>query len=249
MNFRDFGGYAAAGGRRVKPGRLFRSGALGGLTDRDHAVLQALRIRLICDLRRDSEKAHVPTRWCPAPVAELWHLPLFKDDESASLASWAQIRDADGVRMKMIDTYRALVTTPSILAKFRTFFERLAHAESCPVLIHCSAGKDRTGVLCALILSALGVDRAVVMEDFLLTTRYYDSERAWTHLSSQILDLDMAKGWSKETLAPVFGLEPAYLQTAFDAVDASHGSVQSFLTGAIGLTPARLDEIRAHLLD
>lgn len=248
MNFRDFGGYVTTGGRMVKARRLFRSGALGGLTEADHVVLKAFRIRLICDLRRESERQHAPTRWCAEPCAEEWHLPLFKDGESA-LASWAMIKTPEGVREKMIDTYRALVRAPGILQKYRTLFERLASTENCPVLVHCSAGKDRTGVVCALILSALGVDRDTVMEDFLLTTRYYDSEKAWARLTTQVLDLELARGWSKETLVPVFGVERAYLEASFDAIAEAHGSVEGFLMRGVGLAPSTLDEIRAHLLD
>ena len=249
MNFRDFGGYVTEAGRAVKRQRLFRSGALGGLTDADRAVIKALEIRLICDLRRGSEKDHMPTRWCAEPAAELWHLPLFKDGEVSSLSTWARIKSPDAVRAKMIDVYRALVAVPSILEKYNLLFERLARTESCPVLVHCSAGKDRTGVVCALILSALGVDRQTIIEDYLLTTRYYDSEKAWARLSSQIIDFSMAQGWTKETLGPVFGVERAYLDAAFAVIDTAHGSVDAFLTDAVGLKPATLEKIRAHLLD
>jgi protein-tyrosine phosphatase len=247
-NFRDFGGYATADGRQVKRRYLFRSGALGGLTDADHEVVRSFGIRLICDLRRGSEASHVPTRWCAEPEAERWHLPLFPESKAAQ-NYWAEIQSPADIRAKMIDTYRALVITPGILEKYRLLFERLARDESCPVLVHCSAGKDRTGIVCALILSVLGVERATVAEDFLLSSRYYDSDQAFARLSSQIVDFGTGKDWTREMLEPVFKVEPAYLETAFAIIDREHGSVAAFLTEAAGVAPGTLEQIRARLLD
>jgi len=249
MNFRDFGGYATAEGRRVKTHRLFRSGGLAGLTDADHAVLGAFDIKLICDLRRGSEKSHMPTRWCTEPAAELWHLPLFPDGSTSTLAGWSKIKTTEGVRDKMIDIYRALVTKPDIFEKYRILFERLAQADNYPVLVHCSAGKDRTGVVCALILSMLGVDRDTIMEDYLLTRHHYDSDHAWERLSTQVLDFSTENGWTKELLAPVFGVEEAYLNTSFGVIDKEYGTVDAFLADAVGLKPETIDALKVHLLD
>lgn len=246
-NFRDFGGYPGLGGP-VKRGALFRSGGLAGLTDADHAALRSLQIRLICDLRRQSELDHMPTRWPATPGPTLWHVPLLKDDENSSIATWATLKSPDAIRAKMVETYKTLVRAPSILEKYKTIFERLTQSDSTPIVIHCSAGKDRTGVVCALILSALGVERQTIMEDYLLTARYYDAAIAFKRLSSQVLDFGSGHGWTAETLAPVFGVDHTYLGGAFEEIDATYGSVDGFF-GACGITAETIGAIRSRLLD
>jgi protein-tyrosine phosphatase len=248
MNFRDFGGYPTGDGQQVKRGRLFRSGSLAGLTEADHAALDALKIRLICDLRRDSERVSMPTRWAGEPAPEILHLPLLHEGDATTAADWRS-SDPDALRDLMVRLYGRMASSPIVRGQFKTLFERLADSTSCPMLIHCSAGKDRTGVSCALILSALGVDRSAVIEDYLLTRIYYDSMKAWKSLSTQIVDANFGEGWTKEAADPVFSAEPAYIEALFAAIDAEYGSIEDFMTDGVGLSAATLNEVRAHLVE
>jgi protein-tyrosine phosphatase len=249
QNFRDFGGYQTAQGRRVKRGQLFRSGRLNTLSPRDHEIMETLGIQLICDLRRASELAQAPTVWQAAPAPEMLHLPLFGDDNFEGPSSWQQAADQGRVRERMLDVYARLVTLPHSVARYTTLFERLAGGTAFPVLLHCSAGKDRTGVACALILSALGVSREDVIADYLLTEIHYDGLKDIARLASQALDFGRGPGWSPEKLAPAFRVERAYIETALDAIEARHGSARAFLTKAAGVPHAQLDALAQHLLE
>jgi protein-tyrosine phosphatase len=250
-NFRDFGGYAGHGGRTVKWGRLYRSDRLSDLTAADRARLAPLGIRQVYDLRRDSEAAIAPTEW---PGAQVNRSPVF-EDEAGGPSTFARIaadeaarHDAALSRAIMGQMYVRMVTEPGPLAVFRRLFEDLADEGATPALFHCAGGKDRTGVTCALILGVLGVARADVVADFMLTQRYYDSDEARKLRVAQIVAEAGLGFWSEEALAPVFGVEQAYIDTALDLVEAA-GGVERFMTERVGLQPDVLERVQTILLE
>lgn len=252
-NFRDFGGYPTEDGRAVAWHRLYRSDRLSALTAADYATLEARNIRLVCDLRRHAERQADPTRWRGEPGPELWHVPLLEDtartETQQLMARDESLRRSPArVRDMMIEIYRLIVTEPGALLRLREIFQRLAAAESYPVLIHCAGGKDRTGVTCALLLSLLGVARDDVVADYLLTRDYYRGLLDLQAGGSQVLDSGRYRGWSREALVPVYSVEEAYLAAALDIVDREYGSAAAFLERAVGMAPEQLDSIRAHLL-
>lgn len=252
-NFRDFGGYPTDDGRQVKWRTLYRSDRLSGLTPADYETLAEHGIRLVCDLRRHLELDRAPTRWLGEPTPELWHAPLFDDSVKPSIL---QVMSLDGdarkdparVRELMIDIYRRMVTAPETLQRLREIFARLAAAENYPVLIHCSGGKDRTGVTCALLLSLLGVSRDDVMADYLLTQQYYQGLADLRLGGTQVIDKGMFDGWAPEALVPIYSVEEAYLDTALEIVDRDFGTVSAFLEQKVGVAPEQLLALRRHLL-
>ena len=249
-NFRDFGGYAGRDGRRVKWRKLFRSDRLSELSPDDRARLALLEMRHIYDLRRDSEAAAAPTLW---PGARVVRSPMFNDEAGPNTfqriaADDAARHDAALSRDIMGQMYVRMVTLPQPLATLRRMFEQLANEEAYPALFHCAGGKDRTGVTCALILSVLGVARADVVADFMLTQRYYDSDEARQQRISQIVSEAGLGFWSEEALAPIFGVEQAYIDIALDQVDAA-GGIELFTTERVGLEPAVLERMRTILLE
>ncbi|MET0369868.1 MAG: tyrosine-protein phosphatase, partial [Sphingobium sp.] len=163
FNLRDFGGYATADGRMVRRGMLFRSGTMSLLTEADCAHLRGLGIRSICDFRRPSERRHEPTRWHGADV------DYYARDYSGSSGVLAEmIKDgtatAHDMRTAMIHLYRTIHVDHA--EAYHAMFARLAEGKA-PMLINCSAGKDRTGTGAALILALLGVPRDTIVEDYL----------------------------------------------------------------------------------
>ena len=250
-NFRDFGGYAAADGRSVKWRRLFRSDRLSNLREADCAALGAYGIRFVYDLRRDSEAAASPTRWTGEAPPELIRSPIFADETGDNslrrLFAREGRRDADLARQVMAESYTRMVSEPHSLAALGGIFTRLASGDAFPALFHCSAGKDRTGVTCALVLSALGVAREDVVADFMLTQRYYDAHKILAHNAPQAV-LVGAGDWDKDSILPIFGVEPGYSTAALDAVEAA-GGVERFLVETLGAPAQTVEKLRDQLLD
>jgi protein-tyrosine phosphatase len=252
-NFRDFGGYAAKGGHTVKWRRLFRSDRLSDLTADDYAALNGHGIRSVYDLRRDSETALAPTNWLGEAPPSLIRSPLFGDDAGLNtfqriMADDAARHDGERARNVMVNMYVRMVTEPSPLAAFGRIFSRLGEADAFPALFHCAAGKDRTGVTCALLLGVLGVDRDDVTADFLLTSRYFDADGALKRRVGQVVADSEFGFWSEEALKPIFRVEPAYINAALDLVEAA-GGTEAFLIEKAGVAPETLDHLRRELLD
>ena len=183
MNFRDIGGHETIDGRRVHRGRFYRSGQMSGFTDHDIAAIRRLSIRSLCDFRAPDERERSPTRWIEGqPV----RLSVREDHEGlGSIAKFYDtVRESHAVaRSVMTDGYRKL---PYLLApSYRGLFEFVVAGE-VPVLFHCTVGKDRTGIAAALLLSALGVPRELVVEDFRASDQHYDE--LFTLVRSQALE-------------------------------------------------------------
>src|SRR6202047_4545160 len=168
-NFRDLGGYRASDGRRVRWRQLFRSNHLGNVTDGDVVILRGLGLNNAFDFRATEERATAVCALTEIAVHSLPIEPTVVAALRARLASVVALSTADAVDV-MRDSYRNYVSqnTP----RFRALFAHLLK-DRAPLVIHCSAGKDRTGFACALILHALGVPDEVISEDYLLTNRFY----------------------------------------------------------------------------
>jgi len=246
-NFRDLGGYATADGRHVKWGLLYRSDSLSELSEDDLAKLRGLGIELVCDFRSAAEKIEEPDRLPAVDPPSV--LPLEIGAESF-LVSDLRERIVSGnlagldLRAMMIEGNRQFATTYA--PQYAAMFERITQAANLPALVHCTAGKDRTGFASALILTALGVPRETVMEDFLLSNHYTAGaaeRRLW------MIELFSLFRADSDALRPLFGVEPAYLEAAFDAIAAKHGDFDSFRRSALGLDDAELEAFRALALE
>src|SRR5262245_55729960 len=164
-NFRDIGGYRTDDGRSVRWRKVFRTGVLSYFTERDHAHLRDLEVRAICDLRRAEEREREPTRW-PDEAADALHWEDGASMPTIRAFAAARPETAAGMVEAMVDRYRAL---PAWMGgRIRGMFQCIAN-DRVPLLVHCAAGKDRTGVAIAVLLRALGVPRDIVTADYLLT--------------------------------------------------------------------------------
>lgn len=249
-NFRDLGGYQAADGRRVRWGGLYRSGVLSYLTAADHRFLADKGIRVICDLRTQRERQREPSRWPDPCVAQLaWDY----DPRYTSLRNYLDA-DADftteTMRGCMLRLYRHL---PALLRpQFAALFSHLAAART-PVLFHCSAGKDRTGVAAALILSLLGVPRATILADYALTNDCVDLEHELQrHRGSSVGVGDNHALFPRLDHAarrPLLDASPDYLLAALGQIEQDRGSVDDYLREDLGVTADAADAIRSRLLE
>lgn len=224
-NVRDMGGYALGGGRRFIWGKVFRSGDLDALTPDDLAILAARGLRTVVDFRDDAERLNAPDK-LPPTVKDVYALPIQPGALSALRSLPA---DADQVVMMQV-LYRALVREAT--DEYREFFRVLAHDASAPVLFHCSAGKDRTGLGAALLLVALGADREVIYHDYLLSAEYL-KEKYRPYLE------DPAQ-------ANLFTVRREYLEAAFAEMDEHYGGAENYIVRELGADPDRLREIFAE---
>ncbi|MGA2396493.1 MAG: tyrosine-protein phosphatase [Steroidobacteraceae bacterium] len=241
-NFRDLGGYLTSDGRRVKWGKLFRSGSMAGLTPADYESLATLSIKTVCDLRTIQERQAEPNRWCQVANIRYW-----AHEHRHSFGELRQVM-ASGVptpelaRAAMIQGYRRLPFEQA--PAHQELFSRLAAGE-VPLVFNCSAGKDRAGTAAALILSALGVPRETVVEDYVLTDRVVDLESIFMATARRSVLMSQAPG----IVAAVLKADASYLHAALDAVEEKHGTVAAYLQDALGITEKVSCAIRESLLE
>ncbi|GAB4482041.1 MAG: hypothetical protein Kow00124_30420 [Anaerolineae bacterium] len=239
-NLRDVGGYAAQDGRRVRWGLLYRSDHLGRLAPQDHAYLEGLGVRLVIDLRSAAEAARHPDRLPPS--IEYWHLPIFEQEPMSRVRVLVQ-------RHRVVDLWSRVYTEHIIDRGARAYgalLRRLSEPGGLPAVIHCTAGKDRTGVAIALILMLLGVPDDVIVGDYSLSNR---SAPRWIEEARGQINPRHAPGLRVEQLYPLLGAPPVILENALAHLRGRYGSVEGYLTGPAGLTPADLERLRAALLE
>jgi protein-tyrosine phosphatase len=254
LNARDLGGYRTADGRTVRSGVALRGDALHRATDADLAVLAALGVRHVIDLRGLNEVAENGEDRLPVG-AELEAQPVFATDHDiyASLRDTLAAQDADaqrellgdgGAERMMVSMYGWFVTDPQIRARFAATVRALTRPERLPLFFHCTAGKDRTGWTAAIVLTALGVDRETVYADYLLTNERTDG------LIGRILARLGTQGVMREPelMRPVMRADRTYLDAAFAAAAAGWPTFHAFLREGLGLTDVELEALRENLL-
>lgn len=236
-NFRDFGGHPTADGRRVRKGRLYRAAHQARLTEGDVAALGAIGLGCVVDLRRPGERRDQPSRR-PADFDGLIIEGGVDDGREAPHMTFLKSGDLtpDSGRRFMSRTYAEMMFDPAHQDVFSRYFRHLADSDR-PVLIHCAAGKDRTGVLAALTLHLLGVDRETALEDYLETNRAVDLVGRAPAIARQI-EKHAGRRPSDDAVVAFLGVEAAYLDTAFAAAEARYGSLEAYADQALGLDDA-----------
>ncbi|MBB6557008.1 tyrosine-protein phosphatase [Nonomuraea rubra] len=229
-NFRDVGGYAAKDGRSVRWRRLYRADSLGWLTGADLTAFRALRVRSVIDLRHPFEVEKAGR--VPETEGQLYqNLPI--EGRRWDTAAYSEEL---GVARYLADRY--LEVTEDGVANLRTALETIARADNAPVVVHCAAGKDRTGVLTALVLSLAGVSEDDIVADYALTG-----------LATERFVADWTRRHPDAPLWPGFGLAPAEAMRLFLAdLAARHGSAEAYVREVLQLSSAAVSELRGHLL-
>ncbi len=242
INLRDFGGYETRDGRRVRTGVLYRSGMLAGLTADGQAALRLLNVGLICDLRRDDERTIDPTPF-PSHDPRQVHISIDPGSGIALREEMARTSvDVAGRVRYMIEINRELVRDHA--AEYRRVFDALWSAGDAGFLIHCAAGKDRTGFGVAAIQLALGVPREIVIEDYLLTNQAIDFEGfILPRLRENYGEIDI------EAAKALSGVRLDYILAALDEVDARFGSFDAYLERILGIDAARRAALQDRYLE
>lgn len=230
-NFRDLGGYPTSDGGQLRWRQIFRSNHLGHLTEADVGIVRGLGVKSAFDFRGVDERKVAA---CVMEDVTVHSLPI-EPTVVAALRARLQARalsSADALEI-MRDSYRGYVRTNT--HSFRELFTHLLEKRE-PVVIHCTAGKDRTGFAVALILHALGVPKHVISEDYLLTNRYYRRDPN----SAPDLPIDVRQA--------IGSVEASFLAAGFDTVTAQYGDLESYFRDGLGLGAPERTELKRRYL-
>jgi protein-tyrosine phosphatase len=248
-NFRDYGGYTTTDGAQLKTGVLFRSGQHVDATVDDLAAVAALDLKTVIDLRGNSERRNYP---CARPVgfgAQLY----FHDGETAGRGGAAHVEAAREIvtaadaHRAMIDLYAFMPFRPNLIAVMQMYFDALADRDGAH-LLHCLAGKDRTGLAAALFHTLMGVHHDDLMADYLLTNTAGNQE---ARIAAGAASIRASRGpqISDAAIRTLMAVDEAFLDAALSAIDAKHGSIEAYARDVLGVTPHRRAQIATRLID
>ncbi|WP_066271537.1 tyrosine-protein phosphatase [Hydrogenophaga palleronii] len=232
-NFRDIGGHVGLDGRRVRPGRVFRSDHLAALTPDDLSVLRGLGVTHRIDFRGVAESTALPAEVEGIGSFALTIEPTVVHRVQAMLQQGQEPTEAETVAL-MCQTYQSFAREGAPV--YARFFRHLLE-QPTPLVFHCTAGKDRTGFAAALLLSALGVNHDHILQDYLLTNQLYvRSPLVAMHGPAHVLDV-------------LWGVQPAFLDAAFHTIQNEFGGLHAYLEGPMGLGAPELQHLRRALLE
>ena len=241
FNFRDIGGYATKDGKHIKWGKMYRSADISKLTDEDVKKLTALAINNVFDFRGPMEVSKAPDRLpltairtsLPAGSEQLGgdNAPMFKSMRVAT--------SGDSI---MLPYYANI---ESFEKRYKPIFDQLLiQPKDSAILFHCSAGKDRTGIFTALLLSVLDVDTAIIFQDYLASNFYSNNKNA------AIKKMMIENFKIPEPVATdVLGVKTSYLQSTFTAINSQYGSIENYLKNVMGLDKKKMKKLKSLYLE
>ena len=235
FNFRDVGGYPAADGRTVSWGRYFRTGRQDRMTPEDLETLAPLGIKTQIDLRKPSEVSDQGRGPLEAMGATYHNISVIPEGGTEQLSRLVGDTGISGKR------YLAYLEFGS--ESWVRMFEIFAQAHSQPMLLHCTAGKDRTGVSTAFLLSVLGVDRSLIEADYILTNRDVPRHADFIENST-----GFPEGMNREAMIHAAGVPVDAIGDFLDGLQARWGGPIGYLRG-IGITDATMEAVREAFLD
>lgn len=243
-NLRDYGGYPVSGGGRMRRGLLFRSGDLSAAEARGLKRLGALGLSAIVDLRSEAERSQSPSRLPVGFQGTVASAKSYLAARAPHVAALSETPSADSVRASLRRAYARIPFQEPMIDVFGLYFRTLVKTPG-PTLVHCAAGKDRTGIAVALLQSALGVHPDDIMADFLLTNLAAADGR----LEAVAERLRRLYGASipPDAVQAALGVDPTYLQAMFDAV-GDRGGVSVYLAETLGVSHGEADRLRERAL-
>lgn len=242
LNMRDFGGYAGQYGL-LSSGRLFRSAHLNKATNKDLEQLRVLDIGLIVDLRYLAERERQPNQWPAGHGAKTLAFDATRQGQAPHEAFMQNdLNVAEDARQYMLASYSDRPKNKSFQEIFRNTLLNMA-GENDSLLVHCAAGKDRTGTLVALIQSVLGMSDDDIMDDYMLTMTAVDVD-SFLSPAALMMEKRFGRPYDPESLRPMFGVEAQYL----DAALKNMGEPEKYAVDVLGLTADQIDKIRSNYI-
>lgn len=246
INFRDLGGYSAADGRQVRWRTLFRCGHLSNLTPRDLEVLAGWRVTHIHDFRRRDEQQRNPNQAVNARSYADYAISVGSLSRFWEYLGSGQL-SAESSHQLVVDSYRNCID--DVAPHYGRLFQALLANEGNATIFHCAAGKDRTGMAAALILSALGVSREVIVEDYLLTLEHFDTSSLLETVEQHLRNAQV-EHWERSWLMPYCAVHRDNIEAFFEGIETGYGSVTEYLQRALGLSRGEIEAVqRIYLAD
>ena len=230
-NFRDLGGYPTRSGRQVRRGVVFRAGVLDPFSSADRARFDELGVRTVFDLRSDAECAARPAT-----------VPARRLSIAAAPSSGPTPRSARESEERLRDVYCGLLDESA--AQIGELLVSLLDGDALPAVIHCHTGKDRTGIVAAVLLEALGVDRELVLDDYESTMRYVQRDD-----NAPTFERLLSVGYTQEAAAAALTAPRWAMADALAHLDAEHGGIETYLLGPAGVRRDHVEALRERLLE
>ncbi|MFT4758666.1 MAG: protein-tyrosine phosphatase [Paraglaciecola sp.] len=237
-NLRDIGGLETKDGRRVKWGKIYRSGKLSDLEKSDHALLTNLGIKTVCDFRSDVEQEKHPNN-LPAGIRYIRYPIGEKDGKSFQklrkdvLKKRLKGKDAEQTFVKLMEAF-----ADSVSHDFQPVLDLLLVDGNEPLIYHCSGGKDRTGFMTAVILAAMDVDMKTIRQDYLMSNYYRQRANQKKIRQARLIGLD------QETLEYLFIVRDSYFDSVINTVNERYGDMDNYLAVKFGLTREVRDQLK-----
>jgi protein-tyrosine phosphatase len=248
-NFRDIGGYSVGNGHKIKSGVVFRSGELSGLTTGDQQSIERLNIRYEIDLRTDAERSANPSNWgkkVPQVISISVGMPRDSTPQT-SIRQFSEVKDAAQAKMQMAQTTANLAINGA--GDIGKVLGELAK-ENGPALIHCTAGKDRTGVTVAILMTLLGASREDVYHEYLRSNESVDAQLQRQKAREQSgKDVNALSGLDPSVIKAMMGTDASYMEAMFREINAKYGSFDGFTRDGLKLTPAQVAQLRKNLIN
>lgn len=233
-NTRDLGGLQTRDGRTVRSGRILRSGKLEFLTEADCEILKSVPLRTVVDFRTAREMREMPdvvipgVEYVSCPILEEMS-GITRETAADEIPPYYRAAMAAGYEAenRMTHLYLPLVEGEYSLTHYQQFLDLVLHHENGALLYHCTAGKDRVGVATMLILTALGIDRETILEDYLLTNQYTAQELEEAVRRGKQYSDDPSLEYA---IRAFDSARERYLRRAWQSIDERYGSVETFMT-------------------
>ncbi len=252
-NTRDLGGFETVDGRVIKKHRLIRSGELANLTQRDIQILKdEYNLKKIVDLRTDMEMEHKPD--LEIEGVEFEHIP-FVDTQTVGItrekniviSAVKKIKTMSESAMEYMESmYRALITSEHCIKNIKRFFEVLLENEDGSIIFHCSAGKDRVGAACMLVMSILGVPQEVIIRDYLATQKFGQKYNQ----KYETLSKCVSKNAKVAEYAKIFlSTNKEFILAMYDEIEKRYGTVENYAEECLGLDEEKREKLKSMYLE
>lgn len=244
-NFRDFGDYSVQSGGRINKGQLFRSAHLNAMSGGDLSRFDELNISAIIDMRYAPERLKQPNMLPNGHSGVTLAYEQVDGKKRLKVAPHEafmehDLQSPDDARNYMLESYSRRPLDPGFQSLVRRSLKHMASSGD-NILVHCAAGKDRTGTFVAIIQHLLGLDKAAIFEDYMLTMTAVDMEPLLA-MASKGISQRYGRPYNVDMLRPLFGVSEDYLSQSFNAM----GDVQTYVQDIIGLTSKELSALKAH---